>query len=207
VATNKPQKATIPNIEGTRGESLFYESLGWTVQEDLKLLSGHYKEYERVLIKLGEDRLLVLVGSLSLEDDLDYFLAAYIPHYKYLSENRDFTFSMKIDLGRSLCLIPKHLLDAADLVRYIRNEFAHNLEMTSFSSLKAKTKRKLRTSYKVLYRTDRMNIPYSEKFGLVVGAVMHGFEIYTSHLRNARKFIYSDDFTNELKKRVVSRRR
>jgi hypothetical protein len=187
MATNKPKKASIPNIEGTRGDSLFYEPLGWTQQEDLKLISGHYKEYENLVMRYGEDRLLALVGSLSLEEALDHLFAAYIPNYECLSENRDFTLSMKIDLGRSLRLIPKHLLDAADLVRKIRNEFAHALEMKSLKSLKADTKRKLRTSYEVLYRKDP------------------GFEIYTSHLRNASKFIYSDDFTSELKKRVVFR--
>ena len=201
--TATPQGGFIINIEGPKGESLFYEPLGWTLQEDLKLVGGQYKEYERVFIKSGEDRLLALVANLSMEDALDNFLVAYIPHYKCLSENRDFTLSMKIDLGRSLCLIPKHLLDAADLVRKIRNEFAHNLEMKSLNSLKADTKRKLRTFCKVLYPKDSMNISFAEKFARVADAVIFGFEVYSSHLRNARKFIYSDDFTNELKKRVV----
>jgi len=191
------------NIEGTKGESLFYRPLGWTLQEDLRLISGQYKEYERVFIKSEEDRLLALVGSLSVEQALDYFLAAYIPDYKYLSENRDFTLLMKIDLGLSLRLIPKHFLNAADLVRKIRNEFAHNLNMKRFNSLKADTKGKLSAFCKVFFPKDDKRISYSEKFGRVVDAVIFGFEVYSSHLRNARKFIYSDDFTNELKRRVV----
>jgi len=204
MVTDIPEEAPTINIEGKKGESIFYRPLGWTLQEDLKLISGYFEEYERVIGESEEERLLALVGNLSIEEALDYFLAAYIPRYKkYLSESRDFTFSMKIDIGRSLCLIPKHLLDAADLVRKIRNEFAHNLQMKSFDSLKVDTKRKLSTFCKVFFPKDDGHISYSEKFARVADAVILGFEVYSSHVRIARKFIYSDDFTNELKKRVV----
>lgn len=203
IVTHIPEEAPTINIEGTKGESIFCRPLGWTLQEDLKLISGHFEEYERVIGESEEERLLAVVGNLSIEDALDYFLTAYIPHYEYLSENRDFTLSMKIDLGLSLCLIPKHLLDAADLVRKIRNEFAHNLKMKSFNSLKVDTKRKLSTFCKVFYPKDDEDVSYSEKFARVADAVILGFEVYSSHVRVARKFIYSDDFTNELKKRVV----
>lgn len=203
MVTGIPEGAPIINIEGTKGESIFYRPLGWTLKEDLKLISNQYEEYERIIREAKEERLLALVGNLSMEEALDYFLAAYIPHYEYLSENRGFSLAMKIDLGHSLCLIPKHLLDAADLVNRIRNEFAHDLQMKSFDSLETKIKQKLSRFHKVLFPKDSKSISYSEKFAQVVDAVIIGFEVYSSHVRIARKFIYSDDFTNELKKRVV----
>lgn len=203
IVTDIPEEAPTINIEGTKGESLFYRPLGWTLKKDLKLISSQYEEYERIIREAKEERLLALVGNLSMEEALDYFLAAYIPHYECLSENWDFTPAMKIGLVLSLRLIPKHLLDAANLVRKIRNEFAHNLQMKSFDSLETKIKRKLSAFFKVLLPKDSEDISYSEKFARVVDVIIVGFEIYASHVRVARKFIYSDDFTSELKKRVV----
>lgn len=203
IVADMPEGAPIINIEGKKGDSLFYRPLGWTLKEDLKLISGQYEEYEKLITEAKEERLLALVGSLSVEDALDFFLGAFIPSYNYLSENRDFSLSMKIDLAYSLHLIPKLILDAADLIRKIRNEFAHDLHLNSFDSLGDKIKRRLRRLSKELFPRDKgTEISYFVDFEKVVDATIMGLEIYASHVKIARQFIYSEDFISELKKRV-----
>ena len=41
----------------------------------------------------------------------------------------------------------------------------------------------------------------------IADGVVVGFEIFTSHVKIAREYIYSDDFINELNKRIKGRAR
>jgi hypothetical protein len=206
IVSDMPKGAPTINVEGKRGDSLFYRPIGWTVKDDLKLISSQYKEYAKLVTEAEEERLLAIVGNLSLEEALDLFLGAFIPSYKRLSENRDFSLSMKIDLARSLRLIPRHILDAVDLIRKIRNEFTHKLRLNSFDSLNDTIKRRLRQRSKELYPNDKdTEISYAVEFEKLVDATIFALEIYTSHVRIARQFIYGDDFIGELSKRVKSK--
>jgi len=58
-----------------------------------------------------------------------------MPAYKKnLADKKEFTFSMKI--AKALKLSPSQFFNGADLVRSIRNEFVHNLEIKTFENLK-----------------------------------------------------------------------
>lgn len=79
-------------------------------------------------------------------------IAALLPGYgkEFLDGNdRDMTFSLKIKLLRALAVVPRHLIEAADLVRAIRNEFAHNLRVDTLADLTDKTKTRGK-GYKVI---------------------------------------------------------
>lgn len=124
------------NIEGPEGESIFRRFLAWclpiewtgTIQGELDEVFAHMSS--------DDDRALVLVGALVVENAIDQLLTVYIPGYKTLKGNRDFTFSMKISLARSLRLCPSRLFSAADAIRLIRNDFAHELSNSVFDECK-----------------------------------------------------------------------
>jgi hypothetical protein len=82
-----------------------------------------------------EDRALVIVGALLLEAGIDDLLHTLIPGYKGLRNNRDFSFSAKIELARSLNLCPDKVFNGVDTIRLIRNAFAHDLKVKSLSKL------------------------------------------------------------------------
>lgn len=201
VVPNKPEGAPIINIEGKRGESLFHRPLIWGIEKDLKLISGRYTEYERLVSEAEEERLLALIGAMSMEEVLDWFLGAYIPGYRSLEE--DFSLSIKIRLARSLRIVPEHILGAAALINNVRNKFAHNLRISCFDALDNGTKDNLRQKRGVFFPNDiNTDLTVKDMFVKVVDGVILGFEIYTSHVRIAREYIYSDDFVNELSKRI-----
>jgi len=199
-----PEGAPKINIEGREGQSLFRRPVIWFIQKDFKRINEQYEGYQKLIEGAREERLLALIGALSMEEALDLFLGAYIPDYKRILENTDFTLSMKIEIAYSLRLIPRHILNTANLIRAIRNEFAHNLSIDCFDSLNdRKFKNKLRVKFQELF-PDNTNtgLTIKDRFIHVVEGVIVALGIYASHLRAAKEYIYGDDFRNELVKRI-----
>jgi hypothetical protein len=85
--------------------------------------------------ELHDDRLMSTVAALIIENRVNMLLAAFLPEFRLISKNIDFTASMRSTILESLNLIPPVLIRAADRVRSVRNQFAHNLDYTSFAQL------------------------------------------------------------------------
>lgn len=94
---------------------------------------------ERLFEELEDDRLLAMVGGMLVESAFDDLLSAIMPGFSELSKRRDITHSIKIDFTRAFRLVPPSLLDRVDLVRRVRNAFAHQLKIDKFKSLPNKT--------------------------------------------------------------------
>jgi len=203
IVKNVPDGAPFINIEGKKGESLFYRPLIWGVEEDMKLLKEQYTEYEKIISEAKEERLLAMVGTMSMEEALDLFLRSYIPDYSRLEELRDFTLYVKIQLACSLKIIPVHIFDAAILINNIRNKFAHNLNISCFNELDEGIKGNLRQKYRAFFTKDTdADLALEVIFHGVVDGVIIGLEVYASNLRVARDYIHSDDFLKDLIKRI-----
>jgi len=205
IVHDKPEEGHRLNIEGEKGGSLFHHPVTRVIEEDFKRINEQYERYWKLIDEAQDERLLALISALSIEDALDLFLEAYIPKYRHLfKENKDFTLSMKIDLAYSLCLIPMHILNAADLVRKIRNEFVHNLSIDCFDSLDDdRFKNKLGVRFKEFYPDDtNTGLTHTEMFKRVVVGIIVALGIYASHLRTAKEYIYGEDFRSEFNKRI-----
>jgi len=188
------------NIEGKKGESLFCHPVKWFVEKDVKLISEQFERYKKLFEKAKEERLLTLIGALSMEEALDLFLGAYIPDYSLIE--RDFTLYLKIKLAYSLKIIPPHILDAAALINSVRNKFSHELEVDCFDSLDSGTKENIRQKHGIFAPDDRTNRTVKAAFILVVQFVIIALGIYASHAQSVKEYIYSDDFGEELVKRI-----
>ncbi|HPR41302.1 MAG TPA: hypothetical protein PK718_01990 [Candidatus Methanofastidiosa archaeon] len=101
------------------------------IKEYTKILKRKLNKYQ----KDGDDRALAIMGALIVENTLDELLSKWINNYNILYKNRDFSFSMKIDLTLAMRIIPTELLTAIDNIRKIRNVFAHNLDAISFEEI------------------------------------------------------------------------
>ncbi len=201
IVHDKPEGAPIINIEGKKGESLFRRPVIWTVKGDFKRIKEQFESYKKLIEKPQDERLLALIGALSMEEALDLLLRAYVPGYCGLKEQFSLFFRMK--LARSLRIIPAHILDAAVLINEVRNKFVHNLKISCFDALDNGTKNNLRQKYGVFFPDDtNTSLTVKDTFIHIVEAVIVGLGIYASHLKIAREYITSDDFHNELKKRV-----
>jgi len=84
--------------------------------------------------KISDDRAIALVGALVIENLIDALLQAILPKYSILN-TRDFSFYHKIKLCKALSLIPNTYLNGAIVIKDIRNDFAHDLNITSFNDL------------------------------------------------------------------------
>jgi hypothetical protein len=199
-----PEGELLINIEGEKGASLFHHPIKWFVEKDMLLISEQFERYKKLVEAATDERLLAIIGALSTEEALDLFLGSYIPGYKRVSEIKDFTLSMKIEIALSLRLIPSHILNTVDLVRAIRNEFAHNLSIDCFDSLdEEKFKKKLEARFQVLFPNDKHNNrEVKHTFTSVVEGVIVALGVYASHVKSAKEYIYSNNFSGELIKRI-----
>ena len=124
------------------------------------------------LEKAPEERALVLVGAMLLERAIDELLSAYMPGWEELSKGRDFSFSMKIKLASAANICPPDLLKSADVVREIRNAFAHELSVSDLSRV-LKNKRNL---------TETLRSRISQYVEIDIGYEIVGFKILIGQL-------------------------
>jgi hypothetical protein len=117
----------------------------------------------------GDERSMVLVSAMMCETYIDRLLSILLPKYsRLLDDSANFTFSTKIKLLESFEIVPLHLTRAADLVRQVRNEFAHNLKVSSLSDVDPKIIRKLHGLYvERKIRTDAGPDDISNLFSIV----------------------------------------
>lgn len=94
--------------------------------------------------RLHDDRLLVLVAAMFVENAVGDVLKSLLPGYDELEGKRDFTFSMKISVLRALAVVPFKILNNADFIRKMRNSFAHNVAVERFCDLEPSVLRSLR---------------------------------------------------------------
>jgi len=198
-------------ISGKKGESLFYNADMFNsllvMNDNVITISKQLTRYITLVNKAKEERLLALIAAMSIEEALDSLLSAYIPDYKRIPKKKDFTSSMKIEIAKSLRLIPRHIMNTANLVRAIRNEFAHDLSIDSFDSLNEKNfKNKLKARFKEFFpEEDISNMALNELFAQIVQSVVSALELYKYYSKAAKEYIYSEDFINELDKRIKSK--
>ncbi|MFA5049982.1 MAG: hypothetical protein WC501_03155 [Candidatus Micrarchaeia archaeon] len=151
--------------------------------------------------KTGDDRSFVIISALVLESVLDQFLEGYIPKYKKLLENEgNFVFSTKINLLKSLELIPTLILSCAETVRKTRNKFAHNLNFDSLEKL-GKDANPLKTQYNQIYSRYGENASdktMREIFNGVVSYSISGLIAYIPNIKALNTKIRSKRFREEI---------
>ena len=133
-------------FDGPRGESLFDRPLiGFFRHNPLPEL---FRKVER----LDDDRFLAVLSALAVERQLDRCLDAFLPAYERLTEVEGvFGFSMKVRLLKAFNFVPHLVLSATDLIREVRNKFAHDLDVASFDDLPEKLQNRLRNVRASIY--------------------------------------------------------
>ena len=89
-----------------------------------------------------DERSFVLLMTLVIEFHIDSIFRAFFPKNKEILENTNLTFSLKIEILKSLELLPESIFKFVDIVRKIRNEFAHNVKIDKIIELNGYTKGK-----------------------------------------------------------------
>lgn len=122
------------HLSGTLGESVFHQPVHdlMAALVDQFEADGMLSTVNR-MASYGDERSKVLLAALASEAVIDKVLASVMPRYPPL-RGRANTY-MKIMMLEALALVPKHLTEAADLVREVRNQFAHKLAVEKLNDL------------------------------------------------------------------------
>jgi predicted nucleic-acid-binding Zn-ribbon protein len=198
-----PTEEEVINIQGIQGESIFYKTMSACVSQDM--VGGLQQKIDKTLEyvqELSDDRLLVLIGALIVENAVDELLASIMPGYKSLQSKRDLTFSMRIEIVKALKLIPAKILNSADFVRKLRNSFVHDLSVDSFdkldpSELQSMQDRLHGFSTEVIEDNARA----FSRLVLWLTVALHIYTMHTSHLndfiRDNRFLVNLQSFVNQ----------
>lgn len=187
-------------FSGNKGESVFCEPLLRFPREN------RLPEFFQKTAALNDERLLAIVAALIVEDRLDAALGAFLPRYGRLSDAKEYTFSLKIALLEALALIPPRILAAATIIRRIRNEFAHDLELESFSQLKGSLSNALMN-----LRADAFGhlgerkplATFGQEYEQLAFYCIAGLDTYRDSLSQLRSQIQKPEFVQSLSAQVV----
>jgi len=195
----EPTPEEIIDIEGPAGESLFWHLKEWLVRDRVSVLQRrldelwlHYKDVE-------DERLLALLGALCLEAALDDLLRGFAPSYDVVLENTETTFSIKTCFARGLRLIPSKILNSRDLARRIRNDFAHNLEISTFRELDTKRLDKLEPYVRSFNAKERTWDDWPNLYRELIGFALAGLTAYELQIEALRNYIETDEFREHFK--------
>jgi hypothetical protein len=156
---------------------------------------------------LHDHRLLALVTALIVEERVDKLLGAFCPRYECLTEQSEFTFSLKIRTLEALSFIPRSITDACHIIRSIRNDFAHNLERTRLSHTDKKIIRRMEA---LLHRvSNNLANTISSEEGISVNfknlsfVAIVGVDAYMANLSMLREKISDSTFIHSLQEEVM----
>ncbi len=196
---NQPNSEEILNIEGADNETLFWHPKSWLLtdkkddlQKNVDELWEHYKD-------IDDQRLLALVGGLCIETALDELLQGYILNYDSIKENMDITFSLNIKITKAMRLIPLKILNSCDLIRQIRNDFAHNLNLSTFADLSKKRLNKLGPYVQKFNTRDGNSQDWVGLYKKLTNFTILGLMVYSYQIKALSDYIKTDDFRQHFK--------
>ena len=167
-------------------------------------------EFYKRVNETKDERSFVVLMTLVVEFHIDAIFRAFFPNNKDLLENINLTFALKISSLKSLRLIPDKIFDFADLIRKIRNEFAHKVEIDKIIELNKYQKGK-----RLIKRLDSLceqhyeNLTYSknkpdnyrEKFKDIADFANNALREYEPSVCLIRKEMEKKEFIDEIIKR------
>jgi hypothetical protein len=199
VDTNIPNNAVTVNIEGLQSESVFWRPLA-IVMAKADVGSEIQAVADAVVAKtegLSDDRALVLVCALLVENAVFEFLSAAMPNDRELGT---FSFAAQIRIAKALRLCPPRFFRLADSIRLVRNAFAHQLSVDTFSKLPAaSTVAPIRQELSKIDHQLGTNVEDRQVFKQAVTWVVVALRIYAKHVRVLNTFLRSEKLIPALK--------
>ena len=165
------------------------------------------KFYEKVN-DTDDERSFVLLLAIIMEFHIDVIIKAFFPGYKEILKRKELTLSLKIDLLKSLKIVPQSIFKLADCIRKIRNEFAHQFEIEKVEDLKIH-KKVLITELDILCAKYVNHLVYSkydtsnyrEKYKDIATFVNNALREYEPAIQLIRKELDSDAFLQQVIKK------
>lgn len=167
-------------------------------------------KYFQRLNAIKDDRSFVILAISVLEYRIDKFIELILPNPKKLLDSRT-SISKKLDIIGAFNYIPKHFLDITDLLRLIRNDFAHDLSIDSFDDANKHPKllNRLDLLDKFWKKFESDMVEWSEekpiriKFKDLWQVCIEGFNIYEINVKLFRQETENKKFIDDLMKLAI----
>lgn len=182
-------------MSGPKGKTIFHDTYMACLADDTRLYLAK-KTQERIdhTNKVKDIPAIVVVNSLIIENNIDDIIESLMPDYKILKNNTNFTFSMKIDILKALKVIPNFILNSCDIIRKIRNEFAHNLEIDDFDKLDKPLIKKMDGQLKNFDKKTNMEQPILDRYNELNFFTSWALQTYKTHTQRLNEYIRDDNF-------------
>ena len=144
------------------------------------------------------DRAFILVSAVALEDKIVNILETLLPSINSLKDNKEFTFSFKINLLKSFDLYNLRVVEYLHLVRKIRNEFAHNLNIADFENISNNTINHIDQCLKIL-ETKRTCNKVRDKIEVIVNWLFWELIALEPYSKKLREIMESRETVEKLK--------
>lgn len=162
--------------------------------------------FER-LNEISDDRSFVILACSVMEYQIDRFLKTFIPKPEILI-NENTNLNNKVLIIQAFNLIPPHFVQIMNTIRNIRNDFAHNLNIDSFSdSEKSEKLPKHIAEMKRLWEKFKNDMCYwneGESLRLMYKDIwrvcIEGMRVYESNIRLFRQETEKIEFIQHLQK-------
>lgn len=188
------------NLGGQKGDSLFSSPFKYPCdkkdfEETRKKINSYLEKY----YETSDDRAFALIGALTIENELDNFLSKWIKDYKRIANNKDFSFSFKVDLAILSKLIPRKILNAIGPIRRIRNIFAHHLDIDTFEKAKELDSKSDKPSFPMLQnKIKTFSTPWNTKddrlsYQQLIFSIVFGLNVYTKLLAKVQDYIWESE--------------
>lgn len=196
----EPRSDQIIDICGPEAETLFWHAKSWLVAGSTNAIQSYMDETWAYYRDVADDRLLALVSALCIENAIDALLEAIGPGFGQYRDDLEIRLSVKIKMARALQLLPSKVLNACDLARGIRNDFAHHLDYKQFGDLGEKRLRQLAPCVAAFNTATRAPGDSQKLFKDLVGFVLLALRVYTEQVAQLRKYLATAAFRESFKK-------
>jgi len=167
-------------------------------------LNAEHQELWSHLAHTTDARALVLEAAMIVEHQTSKLIESLMPGYDSLPQP---DFFGRLQLLRALNLIPSVELDGADTIRKIRNNFAHDLAVSSLEQEGTGFSDKLRQALIKLVTGEAYDNKSSTELYLMLAQLLDGlFSVRQQTFEAFRAFIESSYFQSALSKFVAHQR-
>lgn len=162
-------------------------------------------DYFRRINKIEDDRSYIILMSSILELRIEKFLHSVFPNSNMILNERT-SFARKIELVKAFNYIPTQFIEIADLLRQIRNDFAHNYEIDSLEEAgqvkKMPQRLKLMNDIWHEYEPEmpywKSGRPLRFQYKDLWRICIEGFKMFELNVKLLRREVENEDFIKKL---------
>ncbi|MDH6254200.1 hypothetical protein M2347_003927 [Chryseobacterium sp. H1D6B] len=162
------------------------------------------ENYSRI-INTGDHRSRIVLAGIIVESYFDRLLKCFFIDYKNLSDRSDFTFSFKISLLKSMRIIPNEIIVLCDMIRKVRNIFAHNFEIDVIDDIDPKLVKNINQLYREKTKS-KIEKELIEKFHSLYSLGYSELRAYEKNVKLLRETVDDENFEKDIQKINESRR-